>query len=111
MGTHLSNHATPGLVAFAVCSPFLLLLQYPLPTSPILKCKLSERVTELHDAYFPCCLCGVAQVEKEGVEPRQVGRSRGLDSESSWCSRDGGGNPTSLWLLAPPVADSTVYYS
>lgn len=111
VGTHLGNHATTGLVALTVCSPLLLLLQYPFPTSPILKGKLSQRVAELHDAYIPCCLWGVAQVEQEGMEPRQVGRSGRLDRESSWCLRDGGGSPTSLWLLAPPVADSAMHYS
>lgn len=75
VGTDLSNHAPPSLVALTVCSPLLLLLQYAFPTSPILKGKLSQRVTELHDAYIPSCLCGVAQVEQEGMEPRQVGRS------------------------------------
>lgn len=110
-GTHLSNHATPGFVALTVGSPLLLLLQYPFPTSPILKGKLSQCVTELHDTNVPRCLCSVAQVEQEGMEPKQFGRSGRLDSESSWGLRDGGGNPTSLWLLAPPVADSTVYYS
>lgn len=111
VGTHFGNHATTGLVALTVCSPLLLLLQYPFPTSPILKGKLSQRVAELHDAYVPRCLWGVAQVEQEGMEPRQVGRSGRLASEPSWCLRDGGGNPTSLWLLAPPVAHSTMHYS
>lgn len=111
VGTHLSNHATTGLVALTVCSPLLLLLHYSFPTSPILKGKLSQRVTELHDAYVPRRLWGVAQVEQEGMEPRQVGRSGRLDSESSWYLKDGGGNPTSLRLLALPVADSTVHYS
>lgn len=79
-GTDLSNHAPPSLVALTVCSPLLLLLQYAFPTSPILKGKLSQRVTELHDAYIPSCLCGVAEVEQEGMEPRQVGRSGRLVS-------------------------------
>lgn len=78
-GTHLSNHAPPSLVALTVCSPLLLLLQYAFPTSPILKGKLSQRVTELHDTNVPSCLCGVAQVEQEGMEPRQVGRSGRLE--------------------------------
>lgn len=79
-GTYLSDHAATGLVALTVRGPLLLLLQYSLPTSPILKGKLSQRVTELHDADVPRCLRSVAQVEQEGVEPRQVGRSGGLDS-------------------------------
>lgn len=69
-GIYLSDHATPSLIPLTVCSPLLLLLQYSFPASPILKSKLSQRVTELHDANFPGCLCSVAQVEEEGMEPR-----------------------------------------
>lgn len=69
-GTHFSDHATAGLIALPVRSPLLLLLQYSFPTGPILKRKLSQCVTELHDAYFPGCLHSVAQVEQEGMEPR-----------------------------------------
>ena len=109
VGTYLSDHAATGLVALTVCGPLLLLLQYSFPASPILKGKLPQRVTELHDADVPRCLWGVAQVEQEGVEPRQVGRSRGWRVPR--CLRDAGGSPSSLWLLAPPVAHSTVHYS
>lgn len=78
-GIYLGDHAPPGLVALTVGSPLLLLLQYSFPTGPIFECKLSQGVTELHDANFPGCLCRVAQVEQEGMEPRQVavGERRG----------------------------------
>lgn len=80
-GIYLSDHATPGLVALPVGSSLLLLLQYSFTTSPVLQCKLFQCVTELHDADFPGCLRSVAQVEQEGVEPRQVGVGH-LDSEA-----------------------------
>lgn len=71
-GIHLCDHASPGLVTLTVRGPLLLLLQHPFPASAVLKCKLAQCVAKLHDAHLTGCLCRVAQVEQEGMEPGQV---------------------------------------
>lgn len=89
-------------------------MQYSFPTGPILECKLSQGVTELHDANFPGCLRRVAQVEQEGMEPREV-IVGDVDSEpclvfNRMVVAVPHPTPPPLSLMALPVADSAVHH-
>lgn len=44
------DHLSSGLVAFAVISSFLFLLQHAISGGPVLQCKLTEDFTEPMDA-------------------------------------------------------------
>lgn len=65
----IHDHLPPGLVAFAVVSSFLFLLQHTVAGGPVLQRKLAEDFAEPVDADVSHAVGRVAEVQQEGVEP------------------------------------------
>lgn len=63
--THLCDHFAPGLVPLAVIGSFLFLLQHSLPGGAVLKCKLTQNLTETVDAHLSYRIRWVAQEKQE----------------------------------------------
>lgn len=63
------DHLSSGLVALAVVSSFLFLLQHTVPGCSVLKGKLAENLTEPVDADLPHAVGWMAEEQQERMEP------------------------------------------